>query len=266
MQKEINGIRVEIYKDTSSSYYSLWNDFFSGVWEPETFVIFRDFIQEGAIVIDAGAAVGMTALIAATSAKNVRVIAIEPWRRIIPELSTNIQLNPHLKICMFPGAIGDFNGKHLFQKETSNNKLFSDIVTTSTKHEKVYAVEVATLDNIMRKFGLDRIDFFKIDIEGGEYRVLPACRDLFRRHRPTLFISLHPGFNRTYRTHSLLERLVNKFRNLIDHVRLLCGLRFYKYLYLQNKERISILTAVLGATFSKSNKYHQLVFTDLSWS
>jgi hypothetical protein len=98
VQKEINGIKVEIYHDTSSPYYGLWKDFFYGIWEPETFKIFRDFIHESSVVIDAGAAVGMTALIAATSAKNVKVLAIEPCPPIIEELKVNIRQNPHLSI------------------------------------------------------------------------------------------------------------------------------------------------------------------------
>ena len=179
-------IRVEIHEDTSSPYKGLWSEFFSGAWEPETFIIFRDFIGDGGIVVDAGAAMGMTALLAATCAKNVRVIAIEPYRPFLAELSANIAQNPHLKISLYKGAIGDFNGEAPLQKESSNNKLFSDIVISSTEHDKGYTVEVATLSSIMSKFDLERLDFFKIDIEGGEYRVLPACRDVFRRHRPTI--------------------------------------------------------------------------------
>jgi hypothetical protein len=152
------------------------------------------------------------------------------------------------------------------QKDNSNNKLFSDNVILTNKEKTEYSVEVANLDIIMRKFGLDRIDFFKIDIEGGEYRVLPACRNVFQRYRPTIFISLHPGFNRTYCTHSLLEKTINKIRTFIDHVHALYSLSFYKHLYLQNKKRISILTVVFGATFCKSNKYHQIVFTDSIWT
>jgi FkbM family methyltransferase len=258
MCAEINDIPVEIHEDASSPYRGLWNDFFSGTWEPETVMIFKDFIKDNAVVVDAGAAVGITALLAATCAKNVRVIAIEPARCFLGELKANISGNPALGITLFEGAIADFNGEVRLE-DSGNHKLFSDMVRGD------YAVEAATLPTILEKTGVERVDFFKIDIEGGEYRVLPACVGTFRKYRPTVFISLHPSAPRTYRSQAITVRLYNKLLTLMDHARTLYGLSFYRYLYLQDKRRIRVLAAVLGAAFGRTNKYHQLVFTDREW-
>ena len=40
----------------------------------------------------------------------------------------------------------------------------------------------------------ERIDFMKIDIEGGELTLLPAMYDYLAEHRPTLYLSTHLPF------------------------------------------------------------------------
>ena len=42
--------------------------------------------------------------------------------------------------------------------------------------------------------GLETPDLLKIDIEGGEFILLPAIRDYLATHKPTLYLSTHAGY------------------------------------------------------------------------
>ena len=40
----------------------------------------------------------------------------------------------------------------------------------------------------------EKIDFLKIDIEGGEFSLLPAMRDYLSLHKPIVYLSIHTPF------------------------------------------------------------------------
>lgn len=52
-------------------------------------------------------------------------------------------------------------------------------------------VEARTLDSIAREFGLDHVEFVKIDVEGAEKFVVPASGGFITKYRPRLLIEGH---------------------------------------------------------------------------
>jgi len=135
---------------------------------------FRDFvpITKDSIVVDVGAHIGSFSLIAARSAE--RVLAYEPEPMNYQMLKKNVELN-HLKnltifemavfgssgyqdICAF---VDGSTGSHSLYKKDSNHMIKKQVQTIS-------------LEDIIKRGDLLRIDFLKLDCEGAEH-------DIFRK-------------------------------------------------------------------------------------
>jgi hypothetical protein len=51
-----------------------------------------------------------------------------------------------------------------------------------------------TIDTVVSELGCAPPDFMKIDIEGGEFELLPALRSHLERWKPIVYLSLHAPF------------------------------------------------------------------------
>lgn len=85
-------------------------------------------------------------------------------------------------------ASGDCDVESLFQQYGSGNQSFS--------------VPLVTLDNDLESE--TSISLLKIDCEGFEYHILKGARKVIKKHRPVIFIELHPQYIGNY-GHSIEE-------------------------------------------------------------
>jgi hypothetical protein len=92
-----------------------------------------------------------------------------------------------------------------------------------------WTVKALSFEDFMRAYDVRDCNFIKIDIEGGEYALLPSMRGFLAAHRPTLHLSLHPChlgkrgigwigklFTRAFATLRVLPCLT-MYRHLYDH-------------------------------------------------
>lgn len=140
-------------------------------WEPEVMSVFRP--HKGEIVIDVGAQVGRYSIIASKLVQNEgKVIAVEPEPLNFKLLEANIKLHKAENIIPINCALTDTEGyTKLWLGKTpgwhslvpnSNINLTGDFVN----------VRCRTLDSLLRKLGIQQIDWLKIDVEGAELMVL----------------------------------------------------------------------------------------------
>jgi hypothetical protein len=71
----------------------------------------------------------------------------------------------------------------------------------------------------MKKKKLKSEDFIKIDIEGGEYKLLPFIGSILRKRKPNIYLAPHPFLIDGY------------FSKIVMTNKLLFSLRGYKYIY-----------------------------------
>lgn len=141
-----------------------------------TFIeIFRDCVyeqfsspEEGNIVIDVGAHVGMfTVKAAKLVGDSGLVVAIEPEPRTLALLQRNIESHGLTNVKVISKAI--YNEKmtvRLYLQDLSGHH------SLCRRSGDYIEVEADSLDNIISKLGLDRVDFVKIDVEGAELEIL----------------------------------------------------------------------------------------------
>jgi len=119
------------------------------------------------IVIDIGAYVGLYTCMAAEKVGSAgRVISFEPDPANYRQLLSNVTLNGFCNVTMVASALSERPGRaNLFIKHHG---------TVSSLGGSGSCVEVAvdTLDNVLKRMGVPKVDLIKIDVEGFELQVL----------------------------------------------------------------------------------------------
>lgn len=142
------------------------------------------FTHEIDTIIDAGANVGFSAIFFASRFPQAKVIAVEPEPSNYELLLKNI--SPYSNIYPVQGAVSNKRGAFkITNKEADNwNFQFED------SNEGDGEGDFYTITYLMEKFGLEKIDFLKIDIEGGEEMLFQDHYEWLEKTR-SLSIELH---------------------------------------------------------------------------
>ena len=167
-----------------------WTSAESGSWEPGTLRFITSQGVHGRAFVDIGAWIGQTALVAASS--GMKVHAFEPDPVAFLALRTNVALNPQIVnlISISNSAFSRKGGTaELYQEGKYGNSKSSLVKPLRGSGVKVDAVDgEAFLSSDTVPTG----SIIKIDIEGGEYSLLPAIRKVIVRKKLTLMLSTHP--------------------------------------------------------------------------
>ena len=146
--------------------YSAWWSFYEIFIKKE-----YDLVQKGDIVVDIGANIGLFSLFALSKGVN-KILSIEPDKRNYAHLKQN--LSQFSEVTIVEEAISDKDGYiEFFTSEVSsinstikNDENFSNFTKEPIRSYKVSCLSASSLIN---KYNITKIDFLKIDCEGGEF-------------------------------------------------------------------------------------------------
>lgn len=236
-----------------------WEAVSRGAWEPETYRIFDRFIDRGGSYIDMGSWIGPTLLYGCQLARDA--YGIEPDPIAYAELSTNVACNQPMtsNVRLFNGCITPRSGKVAFGSRDEGGDSTSSMLFAREKTS--WQVDGMSFDDFVRSYHINDCKFIKMDIEGGEYSVLPTMVPYLREHRPTLYLSLHPCFLGPQGDAGLVgkvRRIPPRFANMIKVIKCIF---FYKYIYNNYGERITPYQML--KTFRAGTS--AVVVTDLEW-
>ncbi len=184
----IDGMRFKL-----DPYHSkFWKQLEQGHWEPHTFKVLTNFLHADSVYFDIGAWIGPTVIYAARKCK--KVVCFEPDPVAYRYLRWNIELNDLRNVTSFSLALSDqpaIQQISSFRGELGDS--MSSLISDSSGKQ---AVDVITLtwDGFLDFYGPQPIDFLKIDIEGGEFALLPAMRDYLAANKPIVYLSTHAPF------------------------------------------------------------------------
>ena len=151
------------------------------IFEPiETNIIKRE-IQNGDIVLDIGANIGYYTLMMAKSVgKKGKVFAFEPEPSNFNILKKNVAINKYDNIVLEQKAVGNKNGRtklYLSEKDTVRH------ATHKSKWCKdSLEVDIVKLDDYFGN-NVERIDFIKVDVEGGEIDVFKGMLKILQNNK-----------------------------------------------------------------------------------
>ncbi len=132
-------------------------------------------------VVDAGANIGLYSLLAAKRVgEDGRIWSFEPSQITYSLFLDNLSLNGVTTVAAHRLALSDFAGELTLRSERGLGDLYRHLDYTGkvAEGDAVETVGVDTLDGFATAQKIDRIDFLKIDVEGGEYRLLKGAQRL----------------------------------------------------------------------------------------
>lgn len=165
------------------------------------------------LIIDAGGYIGTAAIVFARAYPDAQIITVEPSRENFALLAWNTRHYPNIRA--LGKALAPYHGvAELKDRGTGDWGLTIVSEPQDHKAKGVEDVECITIDEIVREYGQDGIDIFKIDIEGGEHALLSRNTG-WVEHTRAICIELHDrivrGCSETYaqathgRTNSKLD-------------------------------------------------------------
>jgi FkbM family methyltransferase len=160
----------------------------------------RQFFGDGVVALDCGANVGVHTI---EWAKYMHqwgsVIAIEAQERIYYALAGNVAINNCLNATAVWGAVGRENAEikipvpnyltpssfgSLELKHSATNEYIGQAIDYS--EENMASIQQRSIDS----FGLQRLDFIKIDVEGMELDVLAGASNVIQTFQPIMMIEI----------------------------------------------------------------------------
>lgn len=198
-----------------------------------------ELLKSSSTIFDIGANAGHVGI--ALSSRYCRnggiVYAFEPDPENFKRLTENIKLNPFLKIHAKPIALQDdhkldfspFNIRRAVDNDKNMNFGLSSLVDISLHKRSKINVKTSTIDNEVKKLGIKKIDFIKIDVEGAENLVLRGGIETIRRDHPII----------QYEYSNVIDRMTN-CTNTIDCYNLLKAEGYVQYV-IRDESHLEIL-------------------------
>jgi FkbM family methyltransferase len=161
----------------------------------------RSYLMEGMNVVDVGANIGLYSILAAkVIGESGRVWAFEPSSETYECLVKNLSINNISSVIPNKLALSDItDSKILLQRPCGRGDaeryLVSDPGNPSPYHEHTAdpgdseLVRITSMDSYMEEKHCNmRVDFIKVDVEGGEYAVLRGAQKLLRSNPDILLM------------------------------------------------------------------------------
>ncbi len=150
-------------------------------------------LSEGSVALDLGAYSGLTSIMfRELCGTNGRVIAVDADEGNIAAIRENFEMyreRTGRKIELLEGAVWTHGNGISFSSEGNMGSSAVEIVGNRVGAANL--VPSFTLSDIADRFSLDRIDFIKCDIEGGE-GVIFTDGPFFVRFKPRIIVEVHP--------------------------------------------------------------------------
>jgi FkbM family methyltransferase len=142
--------------------------------------------REGEVYVDVGGYAGFYSIAAARAVGPTgRVIVLEPEPNNRRQLERNLALNGIANCQVFPLAAWSLSGSVGWHQD--DHPVWHKVEAS----ESARAVDAVSIDDLVRQLSLPRVDWIKMDIEGGEVEALKGTENTLRTFRPQLFVEIH---------------------------------------------------------------------------
>lgn len=212
------GVLAHIYRDFKL-YLEFTDDsieiYYLGIYEPEETRMIKSMVKEGMAVLDIGANIGYFSMVMANLVSpQGKVYSFEPNPQMFERLQKNLEINPNLseQIEIHQLAIGEKEGKaNFFCPPVGFEGLGGLQNTNRISINNVINVDVITLDKFIEDNNIQRLDFIKLDVEGGEFDVLRGAKNTLNKYHPTILFEAEEENTAAYgyRVFQLLSYLEN---------------------------------------------------------
>ena len=212
----------------------------NGIHENIITNLIKKEIHSGDIVVDIGAHIGYYTLqFANLVGPTGKVYAFEPEPKNFELLKKNVQINKYDNVVLIQKIVSDKDGIVEFfisKYDSIGNKLFKSNGEHGTK-EHAIKMESITLDEYF-KDSKEKIDFIKMDIQGGEGKATLGMKNFLKKNNPKIIQEWWP------------DGIKQNHMNSEDHLKFLqqIGYHFYE---IDAAEKKSVLPITIEQLLEK---------------
>lgn len=182
-----NDIEFEVSEETNK--YGWWYHY-ENEWETFIFAAIDKYLSKDNCFLDVGAWNGAVSLYACQKCKEVW--AFEPDSIAYQDFTKNIAINNFTNIHLLNIALSDSTGKvNLYADQFGYS--ISSLINANPEEYTSIEVETELLENIISKYNIKNIGLIKIDIEGGEKKLIPNITTFLKSNLVPVHLSLHPS-------------------------------------------------------------------------
>ncbi len=152
----------------------------------------RRFCRPGDTVVDVGANIGeWTLQMADAVGPSGRVIAIEPVPHLAEALQKSALANNMRQVSIAAVALSESEGQAEFSVERANTggSRLGRYCRDGEAFDSI-TVRLETLDGLLARSAIGRVDFIKVDVEGFELEVLRGAHATLAKHRPPMYLEV----------------------------------------------------------------------------
>ena len=192
-------------------------------------ILYTNLPLKDKVIIEAGAHIGIHTLFFSKNINSGKIIAFEPNPLNYYFLCKNIKINSLTNVIPVNAGLADKEDilHFLSYRYNSAKGTFKtdkqELIKESKKKIIEIDIPVTTIDNAVKKYSLDKVDFVKIDTEGFEPYVIEGMPDTLKRLKPIVYFEVH-GLNDSQKQEDL--KRIFKFLREFDYaiIRLSKGL------------------------------------------
>lgn len=186
--------------------------YFLGEYEKPEIEFISKNLKEGDVFIDIGANIGLFTLNASKNVgKTGKVISFEAFYSNFLKLKKNAEINHLDNVQLEYLAISDREKmlKIYLNNQDQNAGMASSYLENFDTVEEIKAI---SLDHYAQEKSFEKINFIKIDIEGGEYDALLGMKNVLSKFKPILLVEInHKTLSKIHKSESDVIRLLESF-------------------------------------------------------
>lgn len=195
------------------NHWRFWRKAARGLWEPNTLECLAQRLAPDMVACDIGAWIGPTAIVAARHCRHV--YCFEPDTTAYVELLRNLQLNAIENVTPFNLALAATEGMRSAASfgGARGDSQMSLLAGPDAAHA-ASTTQVMTLSwaRWLELVQPPCIDFLKIDIEGGEFDLIPSMAPDLAARQPMLLLSTHAPYLPPAEREPMMRRLRDALR------------------------------------------------------
>src|SRR3989344_1347789 len=161
-----------------------------GIYEKETYDLFKRIIKPGMVVVDVGAHIGyFTRLFSKLVGNRGKIYAFEPDPENFGLLEKNTRRLKNVTTCKAAVSYAKKTMNFYRSEKTGCHSLVPD----EARQREVISVESVELDAFLVEKGETRVDLIKMDIEGGEMGAIRGARKTLSAPSICLVVEWNPS-------------------------------------------------------------------------
>jgi len=169
--------------------------------DPYAMSLFKNELNLGDIVVDAGANIGLYTLPAAKIVSNSgKVYSFEPDSVSFSNLKKNVVGNGIENTDVVNKALSSKTGKAKFASSEYFTRMRNVLINDQEKSKSFVTVDTISLDDFF-KDKPKKVNFIKIDIEGAEFEALKGMKNILAQNvEIKILLEFHPQFLTSFGT------------------------------------------------------------------